>query len=741
MKFDSKSILAITVATLLAVSFEFVHAGCPNACSGNGVCVAGDMCQCNRNWAGADCSQRVCPFGYAHVTTPLADWNSDGDRRDNTEQLLSATCAQNLLSTSVTLGAALKPGELGAGDGLRIGGQDFIVISISGTAVVVDKVRATTSPNGVAEAGNYAAGVCFKLVKSQANPAGTWESWPGDFPGHMDAATDATKLAKCPNTETVNNQFVVQSTAPNTDCADEGHYYMECSNRGVCDRKAGTCKCFPGYDGTSCQRTVCPNDCSGHGTCEKVSELRSLAPKQLSCYVSGTRGVAELNFFSYDTAVTAAFGTAATTCGLANGDSVLVGDHPTPLVVNNVKTGGGANDLIAVMAAALPKDFQFGTTVRLIPKYDLWDADKNRACKCDSGYSGFDCSERKCPYGDDPLTTAQQFETQFIDVGGLNPLNAISGSFKLTFEDMFGEKWTTSAITVDGTDRKADVLAALQALPNEVVQDATVTYISINSGKGARYMVKFDGGTTGTATGNSGDLPTMGCDASGLGVKLTTSLGAGTWASNVFTLTTALSDYTLVMVGDLVTVDGSAYATVTSWTDNSGISTITTSAALTGTPLLRLRIITDSVECTVSDTAPLIASTWATTAMTADIVDASGGVVKHILLKSAGTASHADTANLAVGDQIHVVVDQATQQTLTVSRIGGAAGSTAGMVEIAETINLAAATGASVYRYGKGSKEKSVCSGRGLCDIGSGTCKCFKGYTMDDCSRQNTLAL
>jgi hypothetical protein len=43
--------------------------------------------------------------------------------------------------------------------------------------------------------------------------------------------------------------------------------------------------------------------------------------------------------------------------------------------------------------------------------------------------------------------------------------------------------------------------------------------------------------------------------------------------------------------------------------------------------------------------------------------------------------------------------------------------------------------------YGKGTTEKKSCSGRGLCDIGSGTCKCFKGYTMDDCSRQNTLAL
>jgi hypothetical protein len=43
--------------------------------------------------------------------------------------------------------------------------------------------------------------------------------------------------------------------------------------------------------------------------------------------------------------------------------------------------------------------------------------------------------------------------------------------------------------------------------------------------------------------------------------------------------------------------------------------------------------------------------------------------------------------------------------------------------------------------YGKGTTERKSCSGRGLCDIGSGTCKCFKGYTMDDCSRQNTLAL
>jgi len=51
------------------------------------------------------------------------------------------------------------------------------------------------------------------------------------------------------------------------------HYYMECSNKGVCDRKTGECECFDGYDGAACQRASCPNDCSGHGTCKSISAL------------------------------------------------------------------------------------------------------------------------------------------------------------------------------------------------------------------------------------------------------------------------------------------------------------------------------------------------------------------------------------------------------------------------------------------------------------------------------------
>lgn len=54
---------------------------------------------------------------------------------------------------------------------------------------------------------------------------------------------------------------------------DEGdsntaHQERECSGRGSCDPVSGKCSCPVGYTGVACERTVCPNDCSGHGSCQ-----------------------------------------------------------------------------------------------------------------------------------------------------------------------------------------------------------------------------------------------------------------------------------------------------------------------------------------------------------------------------------------------------------------------------------------------------------------------------------------
>jgi hypothetical protein len=42
---------------------------------------------------------------------------------------------------------------------------------------------------------------------------------------------------------------------------------MECSNRGVCDRASGECKCDVPFGGVACERLSCPNDCSDNGLC------------------------------------------------------------------------------------------------------------------------------------------------------------------------------------------------------------------------------------------------------------------------------------------------------------------------------------------------------------------------------------------------------------------------------------------------------------------------------------------
>lgn len=55
--------------------------------------------------------------------------------------------------------------------------------------------------------------------------------------------------------------------------SEQAHTYMECSNKGLCDRATGECVCFDGYEGSACQRTVCPNSCSGHGVCRNIIDM------------------------------------------------------------------------------------------------------------------------------------------------------------------------------------------------------------------------------------------------------------------------------------------------------------------------------------------------------------------------------------------------------------------------------------------------------------------------------------
>ena len=130
----------------------------------------------------------------------------------------------------------------------------------------------------------------------------------------------------------------------------------ECSGVGTCNKLSGECKCRAGFSGEACELSTCPNDCSGRGKCITMSamaELTTIAP------------------------------------------------------FNNTATYG-----LSVDAA-------------------VWDADRVRGCICDSSWEvgtaaaqlqvsefyGADCSLRRCPSGDDPITDVDETDCEGVDGG------------------------------------------------------------------------------------------------------------------------------------------------------------------------------------------------------------------------------------------------------------------------------------------------------------------------------------
>merc|ERR1712065_128443 len=118
------------------------------------------------------------------------------------------------------------------------------------------------------------------------------------------------------------------SPAANNDHVS-GDNNVECANRG------------------ECQRTVCPNDCNGHGVCQTQKQLA--------------------DDYSHNA-----------------DDNKVSSQFATPDASKDCVDCVGTPNSGAVYDSA-------------------WDSGRSVGCKCDSGFAGPDCSLRECPSEADPL--------------------------------------------------------------------------------------------------------------------------------------------------------------------------------------------------------------------------------------------------------------------------------------------------------------------------------------------------
>ena len=231
------------------------------------------------------------------------------------------------------------------------------------------------------------------------------------------------------------------------------HSIEECAGRGACNRATGVCDCAAGYEGAACQRMACPR------RVVKVSEFLFLDDSDMANA-------------DMEAAWEAAFLEELNT-GRNVRDTPV---HATTVEVVEECSGRGR---------CLPVDQQ-----------GQWGSGRIQRCVCDAGWTGGDCSLRKCPLGVDlavaetyarrleekcaaagtsaPKPNVQRLTLSFPDfpeTNGVLPVEAGSDQVALAVsEPLSGARLITSAVagvwagTTDAADGLKSALAALPGL-------------------------------------------------------------------------------------------------------------------------------------------------------------------------------------------------------------------------------------------------------------------------------------
>lgn len=250
----------------------------------------------------------------------------------------------------------------------------------------------------------------------------------------------------------------------------------DCSGRGYC-RQEGKCVCFSGFEGYDCSMRSCPAEqswdwdssnaiihmpvqCSNRGACDGASGI-------CACF-DGFEGPA---------------------CQRVRCPSDCSGNGKCRLLKE------------------LPMVQQVG--------YSSWELERVQVCRCDGGWTGLDCSQRICPYGDDPETICRDTDRQVQRVKlafGTIPSDVLptgtdlqraqaavrpeDDQFAIVFRSVESSNFSTprmDSIYRDAATGAMNFEAALKSLPSFAVSDVSVSGVFDATDFSMSYDVTFTG--------------------------------------------------------------------------------------------------------------------------------------------------------------------------------------------------------------------------------------------------------
>ena len=174
---------------------------------------------------------------------------------------------------------------------------------------------------------------------------------------------------------------------------------VPCNDRGICDEETWDCTCIDGFTGADCTLMTCPKGRSWFSA--PVHEIDDIHLQMTEC--------SDMGYCNRD------YGECECAPGF-EGAACQYMKCPGADVEGPCFNQGECLSLSFLAEASLDNGVSTKRTYGKTPndKY-RWDYDSIRGCKCNRDRMGWDCSQKLCPFGDDPLSTSQYNELQNLN--------------------------------------------------------------------------------------------------------------------------------------------------------------------------------------------------------------------------------------------------------------------------------------------------------------------------------------